>query len=236
MAMMGRSPVRASHGDHLLRRSRCSAVATIIVGLAIASPSRGDGLSDDDRWRYRTGSLAIDQPAPPFGGAAARGQAPAVDAGVVAATPAALSTGLAEGVGAGLTIGNRFTWGARLSWATTTESTIGWTVTHDDFAARVTGGAHALIGRGSFGLQLAVGATAVHETRHRVRGDLAGAMGTALETTATALGPAGELSAVIRVHLGGAWTLVMTGGPSLTRFDGKLHAGVATQLGVAWQL
>jgi hypothetical protein len=215
--MTGRSPVRAPHGDRLSRRPRGGAVATIIAGLAIAAPSRGDGLSDDDLWRYRTSSLAI-------------------DAGVVAATPAALPTGLAKGVGAGLTIGNRFTWGARLSWATATESAIGWTVTHDDFAARVTGGAHALIGRGSFGLQLAVGATAVHETRHRVRGDLAGAMGTALETTATALGPAGELSAVIRVHLGGAWTLIMTGGPSLARFETKLHAGVATQLGVAWQL
>ena len=58
-------------------------------------------------------------------------------------------------------------------------------------------------------------------------------MGTALETTATAVGPDGELAAVIRVDLGGAGRGRR---PSLTRFDGKIHAGVATQLGVAWQL
>lgn len=212
MAITGNRP-RGRRG----RAFGCSGIAVLISWVGLTQVSHADGLSNDDLWRYRTGEVAL-------------------DGGVVAATPVALPTGLAKGLGAGITVGRGLTWGARVSWATATESVIGWTVSHDDIALRLTGGARASRGRGSLGLQLGLGATLVHEARHRVLGDIAGARGMLLETTATALGPAADLDAVIRLSLTGGWMLMVSGGPSLTRIDGGLHTGWGTQVGIAWQL
>jgi hypothetical protein len=200
-----------------LRPRRRGRIAAIVVGLSIASTSHADGLGDDGLWRYRSSEVAV-------------------DAGVAAASPAAFPTGLAKGLGGGITVGRALTWGAQVSWVTATESTIGWTVSHDDVAFRLTGGAHAQVGRGILGLQLGLGTTLVHEARRRLRGDIAGTTGMALETTATALGPAAGLDAVIRLHLTGSWMMVMSGGPSLTRVDGVLRTGWTTHLGIAWLL
>jgi hypothetical protein len=211
------NPDKGSHGRHRLRLRRRGGIAAIMSWLLFAPVSHADGLSDDGLWRYRSSGVAV-------------------NGGVVAATPTAFPTGLAKGLGGGITVGRTLTWGAQVSWATATESTIGWTVSHDDFAFRLTGGAHASVGRGMFGLQLGLGTTLVHEIRHRIRGDVAGSTGMALETTATAIGPAAGLDAVIRLHLTGSWMMVMSGGPSLTRLDRALHTGWTTHLGIAWQL
>lgn len=192
--------------------------AWILVALVLAvRTSRADGVADDEPWRYRTSAVAV-------------------DAGVVVALPVALQTGLARGAGAGIAIGERFSLGVRASWATATEMAIGWAVTHDDVRAAVTGGAAVKAGRGSLGVRLGLGGAMVHETRRRVRGDLAGATGEARETAATAWFPSAELDAVLALHIAGAWTLVISGGPSVVRVERDLHTGWTSQLGVGWQL
>lgn len=175
------------------------------------------GRTDDEVWRYRVSQVAV-------------------DAGIAAARPVALETGLAKGFGAGLTLGDRFTVGARASWVTATEYAIGWTVSHDDLRVGLTGGARLHAGRGSFGLRLGLGGAIVHETRLRIRGDIAGARGMAREVTSTAALPVADVDAVVGVHITGSWMMVMSGGPSFSRAAGALRAGWTTQLGVAWQL
>jgi len=190
-----------------------------MVAMTCAFPRAGtaDGVADDDLWRYRASGAAI-------------------DAGIVAALPVALGTGLATGVGAGITLGHGWTWGARASWARASEPSIGWTVIHDDVRAGVSGGGQISAGRGSLGVRLAVGTAVVHETRLRMRGDLAGSRGKALEDARTAWFPTAALDAVLGLHISGAWMMVLTGGPSLTRMDGGFRRGWMSQVGVAWQL
>ena len=104
------------------RSAAACAMSCAASALLAASPARADGLTDDDLWRYRSSAIAI-------------------DAGVVAAPPVALETGLAKGFGAGIAVGRELFWGARASWATATETAIGWDVTHDDVKLRLIGGA-----------------------------------------------------------------------------------------------
>ncbi len=158
-----------------------------------------------------------------------------VDGGLVLALPATWQTGLSTGVGGGVAYGRTFTLGVRASWSTSTESSLAWTVSHDDFRLRVTGGVQRAVGRGVFALRLGLGPTVVYEDRVRNQGARAGLTGSALETTAFAPMPAGELEAVVTVHVGGPWLLVMSGGPSLLLSDGAAHFGWGTQLGVGWQ-
>ena len=185
--------------------------------LLAASPARADGLTDDDLWRYRSSAIAI-------------------DAGVVAALPAALETGLAKGFGAGIAVGRELFWGARASWATATETAIGWEVTHDDMKLRLIGGAQRTAGRGTFGVRLGLGGTLVHERRERIRGDIAGSQGSLRETTANVVLPAADLDGVVSLHVTRGWLLIVAAGPSLTRVDHKLQTGWNSYLGVAWQL
>ena len=179
--------------------------------------ARADGLTDDDLWRYRSTAIAV-------------------DGGVVAALPAALETGLAKGFGAGVAVGRDVSWGVRASWATATETTIGWNVTHDDVRLRLTGGMQATLGRGTLGVRLGLGGTLVHETRERIHGDIAGSQGMLRETTANALLPAADLDGVVSLHVTRGWMMILAGGPSLTRVDHEIRAGWTSYLGVAWQL
>lgn len=149
--------------------------------------------------------------------------------------PAALPTGLSSGFGVGATFGRTFAWGARVSWTTATESSIAWTVTQWDLRARVIGQVQHAAGRGEFGLRLGLGATLVHETRDRNQGMRAGLTGSDLETTALDALPAGDLEAVIALHVAGPWLLAMSGGPSLAIVDGTAHASWTATLGVGWQ-
>ena len=96
----------------------------------------GDTLLTDDTWHYRSAGHV------------------AVDGGLAVGFPAALPTGLAMGVGAGVTSGDRWAWGARVAWLTATESSLPWTVTNSDLKLRATGGVQAAAGRGTLGLEL----------------------------------------------------------------------------------
>jgi hypothetical protein len=182
-----------------------------------ASRADGGALTTDDTWRYRSnGDLAV-------------------DGGLVVGFPAALPTGLAKGVGAGVTSGRGLAWGARAAWVTATESSLPWTVTHSDLQLRITGALRRVQGRGTIGLRLGLGGTLVRESRTRNQGMRAGLSGSELETTALAMLPAADLDGVIALHVAGPWLLVASGGPSVDVFDGKLRAGWNAQLGVAWQ-
>jgi hypothetical protein len=75
----------------------------------------------------------------------------------------------------------------------------------------------------------------VYEERVRNEGARVQSTGSALEKTALALMPAGELEAVGPMHFGGPWLLVVSGGSSLLVSDGSWPGGWGTQLGVGWQ-
>ena len=206
-----------SRGATAARFARACAIGCLASAALAARAARADGLTDDDLWRYRSAAIAI-------------------DAGVVAALPAALETGLARGAGAGIAVGRDVFWGVRASWATATETTIGWVVTHDDVKLRLIGGAQTTAGRGTFGVRLGLGGTLVHETRERIHGDIAGSQGLLRETTANMLLPAADLDGVVSLHVTGGWMMLVAGGPSLTRVDHKVRMGWNSYLGVAWQL
>lgn len=159
-----------------------------------------------------------------------------IDGGLIVGFPTALPTGLSRGVGAGVTFGHgALRGGARAAWATATESTLAWTVTHADLRLRLTGSAQHDAGRGSLGLRLSAGGTLVTESRLRNQGARAGLSGSDLETSAWAMVPAADLEAVAAVHVIGPWLLVMSGGPSVAVVGGDLQASWTAQLGIAWQ-
>lgn len=193
-------------------------VATVLVWCQ--APARaGEGtIATDEGWRvHSTGSLTL-------------------DGGLLLGAPAALPTGLSTGVGAGVMCGrNLFAWGARASWSTATESSIGWTVTHDDLDLRVDGAIQHTVGRGRLALRLGVGSTVVHETRLRNQGTRAGLTGSDLQTSAFAALPAGDLEAVVALHIAGPWLLMVSGGPSVSIVSSAWRTGWKSQLGVGWQ-
>lgn len=194
-----------------------------VAGLLLVCVLAGTAFADeaarlaDDEWTVRSaGRLAV-------------------DGGLVMSSTATLGTGMATGVGAGLTYGRRFAFGARASWATATESSLVWTVTHDDYRLRGVAVVQQPAGRGVFGLRLDLGATLVHEDRTRNQGARAGLTGADLMNSATAALPAGELEAVVSVHVAGPWLLTLSGGPGALLDGGTLRGGWTTELGVGWQ-
>jgi hypothetical protein len=159
----------------------------------------------------------------------------AIDAGLVLALPARLPTGLSSGIGAGVTRGRRFAWGVRGSWSSATESSLVWTVSHDDFRLRAVAALQQPAGRGVFALRLGLGPTFVYEHRLRNQGARAGLTGSDLESSALAAFPGGELEGVVTLHLLGRWSLVLSGGPTGIVADEALHFGWTAQLGAGWQ-
>jgi hypothetical protein len=159
----------------------------------------------------------------------------ALDAGLVLALPATWQTGLSSGIGAGMTRGRRFAWGVRGSWSTATESSLVWTVSHDDFRLRAVAALQQPAGRGVFALRLGLGPTFVYEHRTRNQGARAGLTGSELETSALAVFPAVDLEGVVTLHILGRWSLVLSGGPTVLVADGALQGGWTAQLGAGWQ-
>ena len=159
----------------------------------------------------------------------------AVDGGLVLALPARLQTGLSSGIGAGVTRGRRFAWGVRGSWSSATESSLVWTVSHDDFRLRAVAALQQPAGRGVFALRLGLGPTFVYEHRTRAQGARAGLTGPDLETSALAVFPAVDLEGVVTLHLLGRWSLIISGGPTALIADGVLRGGWTAQLGAGWQ-
>lgn len=202
-----------------------SLVWRTVVALAFVVPwvlprtgrAEPGALLTDDTWRYQsTGDVVV-------------------DGGLVVGFPAALPTGLAKGLGVGVTAGEPLAWGVRASWLTATESSLAWTVTHSDLKLRAVGALQAAAGRGTLGLRLGLGGTLVHESRIRNQGMRAGLTGSELESSTFRMVPAADLDAVVAIHIAGRWLLVTAGGPAVNLRAGKLHAGWSAQLGVAWQ-
>jgi hypothetical protein len=158
-----------------------------------------------------------------------------LDAGLSVGLPTALDAGLATGVAAGAMFGRRFAWGARASWSTATESSLSWQVTQSDLKLRAAAALQQAVGRGRFGLRLGLGPTVVHETRLRNQGMRAGLTGSALSSSAFATMAAGELEAVVDLHIAGPWLLTISGGPSLAIVDGAARGGWVGFVGAGWQ-
>jgi hypothetical protein len=159
----------------------------------------------------------------------------AVDAGLVLALPATWQTGLSSGIGAGVTRGRRFAWGVRGSWSTATESSLVWTVSHDDFRLRGVAVLQQPAGRGVFALRLGLGPTFIYEHRTRNQGARAGLTGSDLENSALATFPGADLEGVVTLHVFGRWSLTVSGGPTAIIADGALRGGWTAQIGAGWQ-
>ena len=161
------------------------------------------------------------------------------DAGLLLALPASLQTGMSAGVGAGFlraaTAGGRVAWGARASWSTATEYTMIDTIRNDDIRLRLCLVAQQIVGRGSFGLRLGLGATAVYESITAQQGNRAGLTGSALETTTWYLLPAADLEGVVFLRIWHAWGMSLSGGPTVHLLDGSPRYGWSSGLGVLWQ-
>jgi hypothetical protein len=155
----------------------------------------------------------------------------AVDGELVTGLPSGMSTGLSTGVGAGIARPGALSYGVRLSWSTATEYTLTEAVRQDDLRLRAFAAIEARRGRGAFGLRLGAGATIVREDRTRDQGGRAGLGGDALERIAWAALPAADLEAVATLRLAGAWSLIVTGGPTID----TLQIGWIGSVGVSWR-
>jgi hypothetical protein len=195
-----------------------AATAVALLVVSMGSTARAEGPQPvDEVWKVRApGRLSV-------------------DVGLVLGLPATWQTGLTTGVGGGFTYGRTFAWGLRASWSTSTESSLAWTVSHDDFRLRATAALQHAVGRGTLALRVGLGPTFVYEDRVRIQGARAHLTGSDLETSSLATVPTGELEGVIGVRIAGAWALIVSGGPSLLVSDGTFHGGWTTQLGAGWQ-
>ncbi len=159
--------------------------------------------------------------------------------GLVLARPVSLQTGLSAGVGAdylrAASAGSWFAWGGRASWSTATEYTLTDSVRNDDIRLRLCAVARHVVGRGSFGLRLGMGASTVYEDRIRAQGNRAGLPSGAVEHSSWYLFPGGEVEALVLLRVWNSFGMSLSGGPSLHLIDGAAHAGWATSLGVLWQ-
>jgi hypothetical protein len=162
-----------------------------------------------------------------------------VDAELILALPASLGTGLSSGVGAGYLrrIGDsgRFALGARASWSTATEYSLTESVRDDEIRMRLCALAQHVAGRGSFGLRLGVGATAMYEGRTRAQGSRLGLSGSDLETTNWYLFPGADLDVVVFLRIWNAWGMTLSGGSTLHLVDGSARVGWSSAVGIAWQ-
>jgi len=162
-----------------------------------------------------------------------------LDTQLVLALPAALQTGMSAGVGVSFsrraTADGLLSWGARASWSTATEYTLIDTVRNDDIRLRLCGLIQHNAGRGSFGLRLGAGATAVYENVKASQGSRAGLTGSALENSKWYLLPAVDLDGVVFLRVWHAWGMSLSGGPTLHLLDGSARYGWSSALGVLWQ-
>ena len=192
--------------------------ALVLLGLLPGRARADDALAVSNAWRVRsTGALTV-------------------DGGLLLAKPTALGTGLSSGVGLGVTRGHWLAWQVRASWSTATESSIPWTTTQDDIRVRAGVALQRTLGRARVGLRLGLGPTIVHESRTRNQGMRAGLTGSDLQNSATATFAAGDLEAVVALHVFGPWLLTLGGGPSIAiGSSGGARTGAVAQLGIGWQ-
>jgi hypothetical protein len=159
----------------------------------------------------------------------------AVDGGFVAGPPLTLPAGMLLGVGGGASVGRRIALGVRASFATATESSLYWTVTHEHVRLHAAAAVQGAVGRGALALRLGAGPTFVHERRTRNEAARAGAAGGDLASSALATLPAAELEAVVALRIAGPWLFTASAGPAVLIEDGALHGGWTAALGVGWR-
>jgi len=63
----------------------------------------------------------------------------------------------------------------------------------------------------------------------------AGLMGADLASSSLVALPAGELEAVVSVHVAGPWLMTLSGGPAMLVSEGAFHGGWLAGLGAGWQ-
>jgi hypothetical protein len=161
-----------------------------------------------------------------------------LDGTLLVASPSSLPTGVSTGVAAGISreCGCNWSYGARASWSSANGASETWIVTDQELRVRATAALRRRAGRGTISLRAAAGATIIYEDRVHQQGMRAGLTGDALENRQFATLPAGELEAVIGLHVAGAWLAVVSAGPELViESGGHPRGGFAAQLGVAWQ-
>jgi hypothetical protein len=159
-----------------------------------------------------------------------------LDGGLLVAMPSVLPAGMTTGVGAGITRECSCWWsyGARAAWSQLTSSDMVWTVAHQEYRLRADAAVRHSFGRGTLALRLDLGTTIIHEDRIRNQSTHLPPAG-ALESKAIAAVPAGELEAVVSLHIAGPWLFVVSGGPAADIYNGGLRGGWIAQLGVGWQ-
>jgi hypothetical protein len=161
-----------------------------------------------------------------------------LDGALLVASPSSLPAGLSTGLAAGVTreCGCTLAYGVRASWSTESGASQEWQVTDQELRLRATAALRHRAGRGTVALRLAAGTTVIYEDRVHQQGTRAGLMGSALENREFAALPAGELEAVINLHVAGPWLAIVSAGPQLVvESGGTVHGGFTAQLGVAWQ-
>jgi hypothetical protein len=197
---------------------RIAAIATLAVVLACAASARAQSDTEAS--------------APPKN---------TVDAGLVLAYPAALVTGMSEGVGASFmrteTRGGWLAWGAHASWSTATEfsSAPTYSVTNQEVRLRLCGQLQHAVGRGLFGLRVGLGGTLVYEDRTLVQGARAGLPPSQQEITSWAMLPAADFEGIVVLRVWNSWGMSVSGGPTLHGLHGGVRTGWTSGLGVTWQ-
>jgi hypothetical protein len=160
-----------------------------------------------------------------------------VEGGLVVGAPVALPTGLSVGIGAGvLRRVGPLAFGARVAWSEAAESTLAWTVQHDDVRLRLVAAVGHTAGRGSFALRLGAGGTLVCEDRSRNQGERAGLTGSDLHTTAYRLVPAADLELAVTLRVAADLSVIVSGGPSLHLLEDGARFTFVGGIGVAWAL
>lgn len=194
-------------------RLYAAAIVLLAAGVAQAEPDR---LLGDDTFAVRDGGHYI------------------LDAGLFAAQPAALPSGISTGIGAGITrqCGCGLSYGVRASWSTESESSQVWEVTQWDMRLRGLVQVRHTAGRGILALRLGGGPTFVHE--HRVRTQSMRS-GMTIESSTTATLPAADLEALVGLHVAGPWIAMVSVGPTVELYDSNLRGGWIAQIGVGWQ-
>lgn len=155
-----------------------------------------------------------------------------LEAGVLVAHPAALATGQSLGAALGVVSTGWLAWGAVTSLSQASESSASHAVDHLEWRARAVGRLELRLGRGSFEVRAAVGATLVSETRLRHQsGRLAGDVQT---ESAVSVLPAAEVLAGARLRVFEGWGLGLELGPSwhLQVSDMAAKTGFSATVGV----
>lgn len=145
-------------------------------------------------------------------------------------TPAALQTGLASGFGVAATRGDVLRWGAGAGFASATEWSPSWAVTHWEFRGRLTARWQKSLGAGVLFAGASAGATVVHE--YALLDQSWRTNEGKVERRHWAVRPAAEAEIGAGVRLFGDYGLLVAFGPAWPAGDNAV--GFAGRFGLGW--